>query len=375
MSIHPAQSVTASRKPELDGLRAFAILPVLLLHFTPYSGPLTPLAPLTRFGWIGVDLFFVLSGFLITGVLLEAKDKPGYYWNFIRHRAIRIFPLYYACLVLYAVVGHVRGLPMTGWLNPAWFWIYLGNVAQVFQNTLHPHQYFIVLWSLQVEEQFYLLYPALVATCSESRLSTVLTWCMVLALVIRVALLVAYPELKFAGSVLMPARMDSLAIGGLLALAHRHKALPGARGSAVAATVCVAACILVLMTGGSDQQGGLIRSLGYSAVGLAAGSILALILASEDGVVARALRWSPFVLTGRISYGLYLLHIPAAHAARVLLSPWITIKPGSTLNVAFGIPAAYVAAALSWWTLERWGRRVRSDMARRELGVREPSPG
>ncbi len=89
---------------ELDGLRGIAIILVLLTHFYPATGFLAPLGPYLRAGWAGVDLFFVLSGFLITGILLDAVEDRRYYSNFILRRTLRIFPLYYLCLPLYCVL-------------------------------------------------------------------------------------------------------------------------------------------------------------------------------------------------------------------------------------------------------------------------------
>jgi peptidoglycan/LPS O-acetylase OafA/YrhL len=99
----------SARVPELDGLRGIAILLVLLFHFTPTAGPLFFLAHVFQAGWIGVDLFFVLSGYLITGILVDSVGRAHYYRNFIIRRALRIFPMYYACLALYAVLTYYPG--------------------------------------------------------------------------------------------------------------------------------------------------------------------------------------------------------------------------------------------------------------------------
>ena len=96
----------STRIPELDGLRGIAILLVLVFHFSPKTGPLFYLGPAFQFGWIGVDLFFVLSGFLITGILLDSVGRHAYYRNFIVRRTLRIFPLYYAGLILYCVLSY-----------------------------------------------------------------------------------------------------------------------------------------------------------------------------------------------------------------------------------------------------------------------------
>ena len=90
------------RVRELDGLRGIAILMVVFYHFLPAKGPLTVLDPLLRLGWVGVDLFFVLSGYLITGILVDTRGEEGWYRHFIVRRVLRIFPLYYAALAFEA---------------------------------------------------------------------------------------------------------------------------------------------------------------------------------------------------------------------------------------------------------------------------------
>jgi peptidoglycan/LPS O-acetylase OafA/YrhL len=161
----PGEELIRAHMPELDTLRGIAVLGVMLLHgfYWQYSGlhfaglqRLLLLA--TKPGWLGVNLFFVLSGFLITGILLEAKakDKPGYYRRFYMRRALRILPAYYLLLVLLAVFGQAS-LPYLGLSS-----IYLANITVLFgvANDYGP------LWSLAVEEHYYIAWPALVRRCS-----------------------------------------------------------------------------------------------------------------------------------------------------------------------------------------------------------------
>jgi peptidoglycan/LPS O-acetylase OafA/YrhL len=154
--------------PALDGLRGIAILSVMLLHFTNAiaalpGSPTSAARSVFGWGWTGVDLFFVLSGFLITGILLDSKGHPLYFRSFYARRALRIFPLYYAALFLFFVVPRaIPSVPATysfAWHDQRWFWFYLGNF-----HPLGPDakQFIGQFWSLAIEEQFYLVWPLLI---------------------------------------------------------------------------------------------------------------------------------------------------------------------------------------------------------------------
>src|ERR1039458_8422018 len=120
------EQVGVARIVELDGLRAFAILPVLVFHLGPTQGPLAGVQPLSKLGWMGVDLFFVLSGFLITSILVGSAGKPNYYRNFIARRALRILPLYYGCVVVFTIMAYFGPdrevwISFMRWGGPGWF--------------------------------------------------------------------------------------------------------------------------------------------------------------------------------------------------------------------------------------------------------------
>jgi peptidoglycan/LPS O-acetylase OafA/YrhL len=159
--------------PELDTLRGIAVLLVLFFHGFGFRYGLRGLSGFPKLfvaatlpGWMGVNLFFVLSGFLITGILLDTKSKAGYYRTFYTRRALRILPLYYAVLILLAI------LTRTGWVNREASWAFLGLSFFYLSNVTVllgvPMQYG-VLWSLAVEEHFYLLWPAAVRSLSRQR--------------------------------------------------------------------------------------------------------------------------------------------------------------------------------------------------------------
>ncbi|HKW15841.1 MAG TPA: acyltransferase, partial [Candidatus Krumholzibacteria bacterium] len=159
-----------------------AILAVMAFHFTLRVPDATPgdrlIHRVLGAGWAGVDLFFVLSGLLITTLLLDAKDAPHYFRTFYGRRALRIFPLYYGFLAAYFLLVVHRGT--TGddhylWHEQGWWWSYLDNWWLAFVRRTEPPNYFWTgpFWSLAVEEQFYLVWPALVLLLTRRRLTVV----------------------------------------------------------------------------------------------------------------------------------------------------------------------------------------------------------
>jgi peptidoglycan/LPS O-acetylase OafA/YrhL len=204
------------RIPELDGLRAIAVTMVVLWHYVGIPGG-DPLHTLFRPGRSGVDLFFVLSGFLITAILIESRGSQGYFRDFYTRRAFRILPVYLVMLALLIVGRH------TNW-NPAVFgcdyatWVYALFVQNFEAVRLKSYgaPWMAITWSLAIEEQFYLLFPLLVAFADPKRLPRYLAAILIAAPLLRIA---SAPLNSWAYYVLMPCRADSLAAGALIAWA------------------------------------------------------------------------------------------------------------------------------------------------------------
>lgn len=347
-------SAPSKRIIELDGLRAFAILPVLMIHNAPHEGPLVFLRPIFETGWIGVDLFFVLSGYLITGILLDSAGKPHYYRRFIVRRALRILPLYYLCLLLftlgsYLLKDHAQWQALQHWGGPGWFALYAGNIRMATQAALPPVGSFIPLWSLQVEEQFYLLYPLLVASCSLRRLRNVLALSVVVAPLLRGLGILLFPTNSVLCYVLMPCRMDALGMGGLIAVLMRTGGLAVWSRTLKRVLIIGASACLAMFTFISHSEFHVFnRLIGYSIVDVTCSALLAVVIVCPPPVMRVVLRWSPLVYTGTIAYGLYLLHGSAAQLFRKGLSVVWTVHPYSTANVPLAFAASFLAAGLSW---------------------------
>jgi peptidoglycan/LPS O-acetylase OafA/YrhL len=216
--------------PELDGLRGVAILLVLATHYVMVAPTANwferGVKSICNHGWAGVDLFFVLSGFLITGILYDCKGQEGYFKNFYARRFLRIFPLYYGFLTvlllgMLAVTlmsNQLGGPPHLAnlWRVQPYLWTYTFNIACAFgHGSAHLGQ----LWSLSVEEQFYMVWPLVIFACSRK---TAMRVCVVLiftALLLRLLLTLFLPQVDVY--FLTPTRMDPLAMGALAALLIR----------------------------------------------------------------------------------------------------------------------------------------------------------
>ena len=169
-------------------------------------------------GWVGVQLFFVLSGYLITGILLDTKTRQGYWRAFLGRRVLRIFPLYYAVLLAAFVIAPlVAGVPTPGHEHQVWLWTYLYNWAEPLGRGVDwlPH-----FWSLAVEEQFYLVWPLVVLAMSERALWRVCVMLILAAVAARTGLRLA-TQGTMGAYMFTICRIDALALGAIAAIAIR----------------------------------------------------------------------------------------------------------------------------------------------------------
>lgn len=347
------------RIPELDGLRAVAILLVIAYHYlqplqTTTGWRFYALAP-ARGGWIGVDLFFVLSGYLLGSILLANRESPAFFSTFYLRRFCRILPLYVPVVaVLHYAHERLNGSPQAPLLQYLTFthnfWI---AAAGKFGNDL-----LAVTWSLAVEEQFYVLLPLLVRFNRPRRLMAIAIVSISLAVVLRYALLVTSgPAAYLATVVLLPTRLDSLMLGVLAACLHaRGITVPRPALWVVWAASGSWIVNAVLHRPGPEPASSLLMGA-LSPVVIALFCLSTLLIALSGGF--RLLRWRVLGYTGLISYGLYLLHQPVQIlVGRLLpaLGAWVPI-------VALGV--TFLAATFSWELLEkrfvRYGHRFLYD--------------
>jgi peptidoglycan/LPS O-acetylase OafA/YrhL len=337
--------------PALDGLRGLAIVLVMWSHFINVGGWVDDSHAglrLLRGGFVGVDLFFVLSGFLITGILLDAPQTSGRYFRvFYLRRAVRIFPLYYAILI---------GVYLTrpaGPDSPAWYWLFASNLGATLKGDwlVSPKDVSLShFWSLAVEEQFYLVWPLLVRFSSRRSLEKICLSLLVLAPVIHFALHFSGNPL---GAYLFTAtRLNTLAAGALLALVFRDPPHWQRWMNHAPKVGLIAGGISVL---------GLIYPAQISLVPFAPflwGALLMKVM-QPLSPIHRAFSGRVLVAFGKYSYGLYLLHyLFDPWLKNVLYPKWIVGLAGNaTASVAlFMIIATFLtfsAAIVSWHFLEK----------------------
>jgi peptidoglycan/LPS O-acetylase OafA/YrhL len=307
--------------PALDGVRGLAILLVLLFHFVAQTTATNPFEGAVNgvlgYGCLGVDLFFVLSGFLITGILYDSRDSTAYFQSFYMRRVLRIFPLYYGVLavVFFVVplVPHLRGSEIASLSErQAWAWLYGVNVYLALQGgwVLSYIEHF---WSLAVEEHFYLVWPLVVFLLARRPRALMGTALAVAAASfggrVAASLLGASPV---ATTVLTPLQLDALCLGGFFAVYLRQ---PGGE-----AAVRRAVLPMALLAGGwlavdfGLQRFGefgveAMRSARGGAFRLAfAALLLWALFAPAASLPGRLFGSRPMIALGKYSYGLYVYH-------------------------------------------------------------------
>jgi peptidoglycan/LPS O-acetylase OafA/YrhL len=360
----PAHPVSPpARLPTLDSLRAIAILLVVPhnLNLMVTAGGIAHvfIAALYR-GWIGVQLFFVLSGFLITGILLDARDSPDYYRSFFVRRVLRIFPLYYATLVVLFVL-----LPALG-LLPASFkrdpmvelslWAYFSNWYGAIHQGPDAVSHF---WSLAVEEQFYLLWPFVIHRRSAE-------WVMRLCFAIAAAALALRVAMLLTGTpgiyTFLATRMDALALGGAVAAAFR---VPSAASWTLDhRRFLIAASVLSLLAGAVISRGyyftdPMTLTLGLSFLAIAFALLVAAgVVADRLGAAGwlGALRWSFLRRVAKYSYAMYVLSVPLHFLVGKPALSALGLDPGSVVvgfsYIVAGTALSFLAAAASFHLFE-----------------------
>ena len=362
----PADPPARPHIASLDGLRGIAVLLVMVSH---YAGSLRVLGvsgvdrlPF-RFGWAGVDVFFALSGFLITGILLDSRGAPGFFRTFYARRVLRICPLYYLAILVILLLrlgmgadgawGDVAGVLSPGSL--AWPTAYLENVALALQG---PSQTGILThyWSLAVEEHFYLVWPVLIWACPRRWLTIVAVAAVAAPMVLRAATAAAGADPAWIMG-LTPLRVDGLALGALASVVLRSRLPAAARLRAaftVLATATAALAVLVAARRTMSPADPVLWVFGFTLVSAAAAALI--LVAAAPGPIASALSHPALRWFGKYSFGLYVWH--PIIAVILLHSRLALVTKGqgavaALLAVAFTVAVTLAVAWLSFHTFEQ----------------------
>jgi peptidoglycan/LPS O-acetylase OafA/YrhL len=352
MAWHPANNMS-HKIPQLDAVRGLAAL-IVVMHNINLKYPLPFVPRLFNDGWMGVDLFFVLSGFLITGILLDTRPSKAYFKNFYARRCLRIWPLYYALLIfMFILIPHFRPSDAHMIFEPrsSPWWAY----PLFLQNFLVPIPTMAtgplaVTWSLAIEEQFYLVWPLLVRFFDPIQLRRIAIGVICVAPALRYYLS-AHHVIIYSN---VFCRLDGLMAGALLALMIRNEDF-------VPRLFVARAWILLALAGFFAlifQRFGA-QWIVFSFTALASVAFVYLAQFSEQPWLQVILNNRFLIFTGTISYGLYLLHkIPMDMAQSFHLDKFPLVA------LSLSLVAAFALALLSWNLLEKpflaWKRFFKS---------------
>lgn len=344
-----------ARIPELDGLRGAAIVAVILFHYMAdapgYStfGLAYRFRQLFRIGWTGVDLFFVLSGFLIGGILLDARKSNSYFRTFYARRAFRILPMYFLWITLYVVavvlmvrwpLGALPAFPATLKLIPMYF-VFLPALSGFARVSLAWY-WLGPTWSLAVEEQFYLIAAPVVRFLSNSGLLISLLATILLSPVIRIMVHTYWTSNPGIFTSLSFCRADSLAVGILIAMGWRNTPvrewISGHMRHVYAALLAASIPMAIFLKWFHEPNTLFAAAFSLQWIALFFAILLVAVLAHPAGAIAGIFRWGFLREMGRISYCAYLIHFPVS-----VLLHGIVLKRRPALDSMAGVALAAVA--------------------------------
>jgi peptidoglycan/LPS O-acetylase OafA/YrhL len=371
---HPSgMSPARARIPELDGLRGLAIAAVMCFHSALYF----PIAGATRslflFGWSGVDLFFVISGFLIGGILVDQREAGNYFSAFYLRRFFRIVPVYFAVLAAYGFAWSMDGAirpTLAGAVGSPMHWYTYLSITNNFQIAKQDSMGFFlpVSWSLAIEEQFYLTLPLLVWLVAPKHFPKVVGTLIVAVVLLRASSCWYEVVTQNQAYVLPWFRADALLMGvGCALLVRNNRAVEWMRSHRALLLGALGVFGLAVIVTGTHlphwtaSPKSPLMTVGLTFVALMYAALLLFSIVHPPAALSRALSLRPLQWIGKVSYCVYLVHQVAFAAATVLILPsleqWFPRgAPWITLFAA--LAAIILIAQISWVILERRMIRV-----------------
>ena len=340
-------SIKLKHYNELDGIRAIAVIMVMFYHFfkdvTVQNDILLIVQKLSLFGKTGVSLFFVLSGFLITRILLNTKRDDSYFKSFYIKRVLRIFPLYYFFLLIYYfVVPLFLHQPIAGFSQQVWYWTFMQNFALTFDwNSVGPIHY----WSLSVEEHFYLFWPLVIYYCSIKNIKWAILSLCVISFFVRFILI----ENRIEESLFTFARFDELAIGSFLAILEFEKKLVTENLKKFVAVFIIFLIPLIYISLNNGNYSLLESCARYLVLAMVYGSFVAIAIITEPkNWIKKTLNNQILKTIGKVSFGLYVYHPICFH---LIINELRITNLTLCFLLSFGL--AYIVSILSFNLLEK----------------------
>lgn len=318
------------------------------------------------FGWLGVDLFFVLSGFLITDILLKTVNKQGYFKNFYAKRVLRIFPLYYLSLIIFLVIlPQVKDLPLDLSFyvdHQWWFWAYLQNWFLIFYdvgNTTTAIQHY---WSLAVEEQFYIVWPLVIFIVRKPKLLLTIAGFLLLAVIcVRLFMwTIQIKDLNYFG-LYTYTRIDGICIGSILAiLQFMRSTFINKYFTGVVLLLAAMNFVFYFVNKKYNFTYPYFAIVGYTTFAMLFAIIVHEVIQGGNKFLNLILNIKPLRFFGKISYGLYIFHWPIY----LILYDWMDkkIRTATALsdnNLAILVSVlltiiGILVSILSFYTFERY---------------------